>query len=181
MEQVRPLLTWVGEKLQTRWMSDFIAGKIDYKPRPWLKARMPAFASRAQEIAQGMTLEHGLPLTDPPEPPVDTDLAAIGRKLAGRNGGLSCNQCHSINQSPALVPFDSPSINFMYVNERVRKEFYHRWTLSPSKYFPGTRMPTYADGDGKTGYKTILDGDANRQFEAIWQYLRAGRAIAPPE
>ena len=128
-----------------------------------------------------MTLEHGLPFSDPPEPPVDANLAAIGRTLAGRNGGLSCNQCHAINQSPAFVPFDSPSINFVYVHERVRKDYFLRWTRSPSRYLPGTKMPTYSDADGKTGMKNILDGDAHQQFEAIWQYLRAGRDIAPPE
>ena len=45
-EQIRPLLTWTGDKLETDWMSAFIAGTVDYKPRPWLKARMPSFASR---------------------------------------------------------------------------------------------------------------------------------------
>jgi mono/diheme cytochrome c family protein len=180
-EQIRPLLTWTGEKLETDWMGTFIAGKIDYKPRPWLKARMPAFASRATLLAQGLTLEHGLPLTGSPEQPVDPAFTAIGRKLAGRNGGLSCNQCHAINQSPAFVPFDSPSLNFMYVHERVRKDYFQRWTRNPSRYMPGTKMPSYADADGKTALKDILDGDANQQFEAIWQYLRAGRDIQAPE
>jgi hypothetical protein len=179
--QSRPLLTWVGEKLQTNWMSAFIAGKVDYKPRPWLKARMPGFGARADLIAKGLTLEHGLPFSDPPEPTVNNDLATIGKQLAGRNGGFSCNQCHAINQSPAFVPFDSPSPNFMYVHERIRKDFYHRWVRNPQKYLPNTRMPTYSDADGKTAYKTILDGDAHQQFEAIWQYLRAGRDILPPE
>ena len=42
-------------------------------------------------------------------------------------------------------------------------------------------MPQYADADGKTAYKEILGGDAEKQFEAIWQYLRAGEKIVPPE
>jgi hypothetical protein len=180
-EQMRPALTWVGEKLKPDWMGRFIAGQIDYKPRPWLKARMPAFASRAELLAKGLCLEHGLPFSDPVEDPVDADVATIGRKLAGRVGGFSCNQCHAINQTPALVPFDSPSPNFMYVHERLRKEFYDHWVQSPQKYQPGTKMPTFADMHGKTAYKTILDGDARRQFDAIWEYLRAGREIAPAE
>jgi mono/diheme cytochrome c family protein len=181
VEQSRPLLTWTGEKLHTEWMAKFIAGQIEYKPRPWLRSRMPAFASRAQLLAEGMTLDHGVSFTDRPEPPVDADLAALGKKLIGRNGGFSCNQCHAINKTPALVPFDSPAPNFMYVHERMRKDYYHRWTRSPSKYQPGTRMPTFADTEGKTAFKNILDGDAHQQFEAIWQYLRAGREIVSPE
>src|SRR5581483_11271461 len=139
-DQNRPPLTWTGEKLHPEWMGDFIGGKIDYKPRPWLKARMPAFPARAALLAEGLALEHGVGLSDPPETAVDTNLATIGRTLAGRKGGLSCNQCHAINQSPALVPFDSPSINFMYIHERIRKDYYIRWTHSPGRYLPGTKM-----------------------------------------
>jgi mono/diheme cytochrome c family protein len=162
-------------------MADFIGGKIDYKPRPWLVARMPAFASRATLIAQGLSLEHGWPLAEEAEPPIDADLAAIGKKLAGRAGGFSCNQCHAINKTPALVPFDSPAPNFMYVHERLRKDYYHRWVADPQKYQPGTKMPTFRDAHGQTAYKDILNGDAHDQFEAIWQYLRAGRDIVSPE
>ena len=81
-DQQRPVLTWVGEKLHPDWMANFIAGKVDYKPRPWLVARMPGFASRAALIAQGLCLEHGMSLSESPEPPVDQNLAAIGKRAA---------------------------------------------------------------------------------------------------
>ena len=142
---------------------------------------LPAFASRASLLAQGLSLEHGYPIAIPDEPPADPELTKIGVKLIGRNGGLSCNQCHAINRSPALVPFDSPAPNFMYVTERLRKDYYHRWTRNPQVLQPGTKMPTFADAEGKTAFKDILGGDASAQFEAIWQYLRAGRNIVPPE
>ncbi len=180
-DQLRPVLTWVGEKLHPEWMGKFIGGKVEYKPRPWLVARMPSFPARAEAIAKGLCLEHGMTFTDPPEPPVDQGMVDIGRKLVGRAGGFSCNQCHAINQSPAFVPFDSPSPNFMHVTERLRKDFYQRWVHGPMKYQPGTKMPSFIDGEGKTAYKNILGGDANKQFEAIWQYLRAGKDIVPPE
>ncbi len=38
-----PQLTWVGEKLQGPWVEKLLQGKIKQKPRPWVKARMPAF------------------------------------------------------------------------------------------------------------------------------------------
>ena len=180
-DQQRPLLTWAGDRLKPQWMSRFIAGEIEYKPRPWLRARMPAFASRATRIAQGLSLQHGWPLNPEIESPADASLVEIGRKLVGRVGGFSCNQCHAVNQTAALVPFDSPAPNVMYAHERLRHDFYLRWTLAPQKYQPGTRMPNYADADGKTPYKDILDGDATKQFESIWEYLKAGRSISPPE
>jgi hypothetical protein len=162
-------------------MANFIAGKVDFKPRPWLVARMPSFASRATMISQGLSLEHGWDTKEEPEPPVNADLAKIGRKLVGRNMGFSCNQCHAINQTPALVPFDSPAPNFMYVTERLRKDYYIRWVMNPQRYQPGTKMPTFADSHGQTPFKDVLGGDAHQQFDAVWQYFRAGKQIVPPE
>ena len=75
----------------------------------------------------------------------------------------------------------TPAPNFSHTHDRMRKDFYHRWVRSPMKYQPGTRMPQYADMEGKTAYKDALGGDAEKQFEAIWQYLRAGKKIVPPE
>ena len=43
-----------------------------------------------------------------------------------------------------------------------------------------SKMPSYADSEGKTSIKEILEGDARRQYEAIWHYLLAGERIAPP-
>jgi mono/diheme cytochrome c family protein len=180
-DQTRPTLTWTGEKLRPEWMARFIAGEVPYKPRPWLHARMPAFASRAKFLAQGLSFEHGHPLAIPDESPVDPTLAQIGQKLSGRVGGLSCNQCHAINKSPALVPFDTPAPNFLYVPERLRKDYYHGWLRNPQVFQPGTKMPTFPDAEGKTSFRDVLNGDARDQFEAIWQYLRAGDQIVPPE
>jgi mono/diheme cytochrome c family protein len=180
-DQTRPTLTWVGEKLRPEWTARFIGGNVPYKPRPWLHARMPAFASRAELLAQGLSFEHGYPLAIPSEPPADPSLARIGQKLSGRVGGFSCNQCHAINKSPALVPFDSPAPNFMNVTERLRKDYYHRWLRNPQVFQPGTKMPTFPDAEGKTSFRDVLGGDAHAQFEAIWQYLRAGDQIVAPE
>jgi hypothetical protein len=34
--------------------------------------------------------------------------------------------------------------------------------------------------DGKTSFRDVFEGDAARQFEAIWQYLRLGQKMEPP-
>jgi len=180
-DQTRPLLTWAGDKLRPVWMTEFIAGKVSYKPRPWLAARMPGFPGRAKGLAEGFSLEHGWPLATADEPAADPESVRIGKRLIGRVNGFSCNQCHAIGSSAALVPFDSPAPNFSHTHDRMRKDFYHRWVRSPLKYQPGTRMPQYSDADGKTAYKDVLEGDATKQFEAIWQYLRAGEKVIPPE
>lgn len=181
-DQARPSLTWTGEKLRTDWAKRFITGMIDYRPRPWLAARMPAFApARAQHIAEGMSLEHGFLPTESPEAPVDAALAQAGRKLAGRNGGFACNACHAIGSAGPTSAFEAQGVNFMYTHERMRPPFYLRWVMDPMRYEPGTRMPQYRDAQGKTAIREMFDGDAAQQFHAIWEYLRAGEKIEPAE
>jgi hypothetical protein len=62
----------------------------------------------------------------------------------------------------------------------MRHDFYTRWVRNPQRYEPGTRMPQYADLEGKTSFRDVFEGDAVKQFEAIWQYLRTGEKIEPP-
>jgi mono/diheme cytochrome c family protein len=180
-DQNRPNITFAGEKLKPEWMAKFIAGEIPYKPRPWIFARMPAFPSRAKLLAEGMAAQHGCTLTSPPLDKMDTELAEAGRKLAGRNGGFSCNQCHGVGAAKAHAAFEAPAPNFAYVTARLRDEFYHRWVRNPQRVEPGTRMPAFADADGKTAIKDPFDGDAAQQYEAIRHYLLQGEAIQPAE
>jgi mono/diheme cytochrome c family protein len=180
-DQNRPDLTWVGEKLRPQWMGTFISGQMDYKPRPWLKARMPGFPARGKMIAEGFALQHAFPKEAPPLPAPNPEQAEIGRKLVGRQGGFSCIQCHGVVDMKPFVAFEAQTINYMYVAERMNHDFYHRWVRDPQRYQPGTRMPQYADASGKTPLKDILGGDAHAQFEAIWQYLLEGRKMKPPE
>ncbi len=180
-DQNRPNLTYAGEKLKPGWMAKFIAGEIPYKPRPWIFARMPAFPARANLLSLGMAAQHGCSLTDPALDKPDMALAEAGRKLAGRNGGFSCNTCHAVGSTKAFGAFEAPAPNFAFVSSRLRDEFYHRWVRNPQRVEPGTRMPTFADGDGKTAIKDPFDGDAAKQYEAIRHYLLLGDAIPPAE
>ena len=180
-DQNRPNLTYAGEKLKPVWMAKFIAGEIPYKPRPWIFARMPAFSARANLLSLGMAAQHGCSLIDPPLDKPDMALAEAGRKLAGRNGGFSCNTCHAVGNTKAFGAFEAPAPNFAFVSSRLRDEFYHRWVRNPQRVEPGTRMPTFADGDGKTAIKDPFDGDAAKQYEAIRHYLLLGDAIPPAE
>jgi hypothetical protein len=44
--------------------------------------------------------------------------------------------------------------------------------LDPPRYDLGTRMPKLAADGRKTNVTAVMDGDARRQFDAIWQYLQ---------
>ncbi len=48
-----PPLTYVGEQLRSPWLEDLLAGRVDYRVRPWLDVRMPSFPQRAPWLAVG--------------------------------------------------------------------------------------------------------------------------------
>ena len=170
-----PMLTWLGEKLQPAWMANFIAGHGAYKPRPWIVARMPGFNAPAESLAKGLSLQHGFPLEPIPETPADPAMVKAGETLTGENGGFNCIQCHDLGKRPATAVFEAPAPNLAYAHERLRKEYFHRWTLFPLRIDPETKMPRFADDDGKTPLTDFFGGDASAQFEAIWQYLQTFR------
>lgn len=168
-----PPLTWLGEKLQNEWMTKFIAGQVDAKPRPWLIGRMPGFAHHADGLALGLNHRHGLPQKEATEPAPDIQKAALGEKLLGMDGGFNCISCHAVGDQAATAVFEAPAINFAESVDRLRKGYYHRWVLAPTRIDPETKMPKYADPEGMTQLTDILDGKGPEQFEAIRQYLRS--------
>jgi cytochrome c1 len=175
-----PPLTWTGEKLKPEWTAAFIAGKVAERPRPYLGgARMPAFPARAEGIALGLALEHGIPARSAPEPAPDPELSEVGRKLAGPNGGFDCLSCHGIGPRPATKVFEGPGPNFRLSRERLRKDYFLRWVREPLRVEPGTKMPQFFQ-QGRTQLTEVLEGDARRQMEALWQYLLEGPKIKPP-
>jgi mono/diheme cytochrome c family protein len=165
-----PALTWIGEKLQPAWAEEFIAGHVPYKPRPWIIARMPGFATWSKGIADGLALEHGFPLSVT-STKVDAEKAKLGEQLLGENGGFNCVQCHGVGSRKATAVFEAPGPNLAHAPERLRPEYYRRWVIFPLRIDPETRMPRFSDDEGKTPLNDILDGQAKEQFDAIWQYL----------
>jgi cytochrome c551/c552 len=170
-----PALTWTGERLHTNWMEDFIAGRVKAKPREWLKARMPAFPPYAGAMAHGIAAEHGLTPTHAEAEKPNPDLAALGKELIG-SAGLDCRQCHALGDSPPTGDKNTllaPGVNFSLMKDRTQPDFYHRWMLDPPRYDTNTRMPRLAP-DGKTTKVTkYFEGDARKQFDAIWEYLQS--------
>jgi mono/diheme cytochrome c family protein len=172
MPEALPSLTWAGQKLKHEWAARLLAGQADQRARPWLKARMPAFPACAEILAQGLSHEHGYSIHEPPLPPVNRELAALGAKLLPQQGGFNCIMCHGVGTRPALEPFEAPGINLLDAALRLRHEYYLRWMLNPARVDVVTRMPVFAQDGKTTALRDTLDGDAVRQFEAIWNYMR---------
>jgi hypothetical protein len=62
---------------------------------------------------------------------------------------------------------------------RLKKDWFHRYVIDPPSLRPGTRMPSFWP-EGKAVNREILEGDANRQIDAIWMYLSKGREADVP-
>lgn len=183
-----PPLELIGAKLKPEWMARFLAGDIPHKLRydqhlrgePWLDARMPAFKSRAALLAPALAAAHGFPPRSPSEPPVDLKLAEVGRKLVGKDGGFSCVSCHGVGSRLDVEVFESEGINLANSADRLLPGFYRRWLRAPASVDPQTKMPAYFD-EGRSQLAEILDGDAEKQISAVWEYLRLRDKMPAPQ
>ena len=170
-DHLPPDLTWAGEKLRSDWLEDYLAGRLDDRPRPHLRVRMPAFTRHADLLATGLHHQHGLTASPPDPGPADGELAAVGRDLI-RGDRLGCQACHALGDEPALGGEGSEeTINFDLVRRRLRRPFFDWFLRDPQRILPGSKMPQFVDEDGYTALYDVFDGEATRQFEAIWQYL----------
>lgn len=174
-----PSLELMGGKLKPEWAEKFIAGHLDYRMRPWLEARMPAFEFHAKALAQGMAADYGFPIETPDHVAIDADKAEVGRKLVSATDGFACITCHAVNDTPATAVFEAPGTNLGYAGRRLQHEFFTRWVLHPLKVDRSSKMPVYFD-KGSSPLTRYYDGDAYRQVEALWHYVLQGDDMAPP-
>jgi len=170
-----PALTWLGEKLRPDYMATFIAGHARDKPRPWIVGRMPGFATYAEPLARGLAHRHGFDANIAGAAAPDAEKVKAGGTLLGENGGFNCLQCHTLADRAATAVFEAPGPNLALTPIRLRKEYYHRWVLAPTRIDPETKMPKFADDEGKTPLTDFYEGKAAEQFEAIWLYLQTFR------
>ena len=167
-----PALTWLGEKLRPDYLATFIGGHASAKPRPWIVSRMPGFATYAERLAKGLAQQHGFGTDIAPEPAPNVEKIKAGDTLIGENGGFNCVQCHTLADRAATAVFEAPGPNLALAPIRLRKEYFYRWVLTPTRIDPETKMPKFADEEGKTPLTDFFEGHADLQFDAIWQYLQ---------
>jgi len=167
--QDRPRFTFLGEMLHASYIESTLQGTAEPNPRPWLLMRMPAFHSKAQALAEGFARLHGIEPGKPGEVKVDPANAEIGKKLLSAEG-FGCVTCHAIGDAHSTAAFEVEGVNLALLKTRVRDEYFFRWMDNPPAVTPGTKMPRYAEGN-QSQRTDVLEGDARKQYEAIWQYL----------
>ncbi len=172
MPEFLPSLTWAGEKLKPAWTTKLLAAQQDHRARPWLKARMPGFPARAEHLALGLSHEHGFRADEDDAPVPDAKLAVLGEKLIEQQGGFNCVMCHAVGKRPSVAPFEAPGINLLDAAQRLRHHYYPRWMIDPPHVDITTRMPKFSQDGKTTPLRDVLDGDAFRQYDAVWHFIQ---------
>lgn len=163
-----PTLTGVGAKLTEAGLRAILLEGTSV--RPYMATRMPQFG--AENVA------HFIPAlleidANPDAPSIDVSGLKhhhrnhYGRQLMGTDG-LSCITCHDLNGQRSL---GIPAIDLAHTPGRIQPSWFKQYLLDPASLRPGTRMPAFFP-DGKSTFPDLWNGDAHKQIEALWIYLR---------
>ncbi len=182
--RIPPPLTLIGAKLQPAWMKKVLFDGESV--RPYMAARMPQYGTpNLQHLPSVFSRLDFLKSPDmnipspenrsEPERQREKLLRAAGRELLG-DKGVNCITCHTFNGKAAPL---NQGIDLMTSYSRLQPGWFHSFLRNPGAFRPRTVMPT-AWPDGTAMHKTILEGDTNKQIEAIWYYLSLGTSAADP-
>jgi mono/diheme cytochrome c family protein/glucose/arabinose dehydrogenase len=129
-------------------------------------------ADTADVPNQQTTEHHG---ANAPRSPVDPQTLVIGRSLAG-SGGFNCVACHAFGEyEPRNVALGTKGSDLKQIDQRIREEYFHRWTRDPLRVVPGMEMPSI-----KRPVDGVLDGDLDKQLAAVWAAINDPDFTAPP-
>ncbi len=181
--RIPPPLTQAGAKLQTAWVKKVLFDAESV--RPYMLTRMPQYGepnlrhlpelfSRLDPVEK---FEFSLPNSESDndkERARAKELRDAGRQLLG-NKSLNCVSCHNFN---GKTPQNN-GIELMTTNLRLKPSWFKHFLREPTAYRPRTVMPFGWPG-GKAVDKTILNGDTDRQIEAIWYFLSLGTSAPDP-
>ncbi len=181
--QRTPRLPYVHEKLAPDYLRKVLQdGGTKARGRDY-SYRMPAFGARAPEILKALAEGDGS-LVDRAEPVAavpDPTLAPLGPGLVGFEG-YSCISCH-VWKGVLLTETDPGALGpeLTTATTRIRRSWFDRWLEDPARVHPGTPMPQIFKKDQPATLKSVLDGDALKQREALWAFLSLGPAAPSPK
>ncbi len=207
MTLIPPRLHAVGDRLHDEALAEAIQGGPKNPRLSWLRVRMPRFQhSEAEKSAlvaylighdrvpggveggglrvEGQTKAADSRSSSGSQPStLDPQLAAqrllAGRELLGGKG-FSCVACHAVKDyTPKVTALGTRGSNLHLIGQRMRPEYYSRWTRAPLRIMPGVEMPNY-----QRPHPTILvnaDGtnSLHNQLTAIWEALNDPKLTAP--
>lgn len=184
---VPPSLNAVGDKLRDEVLRKSVAGEFPATRLPWLRVRMPKFShsdddqrALAQFLINHDQIE-GPPsdlLTIPPIPD-SKELApalVVGHTLLGSHG-FSCIACHQFGKfQPRNAALGTRGSDLQNIGNRMRREYFLRWTRSPIRIVPDMEMPGF-----ERPFAGLLGGQIQPQLAALWEALHDPNPTRPLE
>lgn len=172
-----PTLTGVGAKLTPEWLQAILTdgGRV----RPYMATRMPHFGN---ENIDGLAAAFLAVDNDPKPPEINVSGLELhhrnmyGRELMGTNG-LGCVTCHVLKGHKSL---GIPAVDLAHVPSRLQPAWFMKYMLDPASLRPQTRMPAFFE-KGKSLNSVLFNGDARKQIEALWIYLKEVEETRLPE
>ena len=177
-----PPLTLLGAKLQPAWLKKVLFDGESV--RPYLGVRMPQYGvDNLGHLPSLLARTDTLPAVDwtIPSPERDSDrerereFRKAGHELLG-NQGLYCIACHNFNGKEAPV---NRGMELTSSYQRLQPAWFNAFLRNPQQFRPRIIMPQ-SWANGVASHKTILEGDTDRQIQAIWYYLSLGTSAADP-
>ena len=166
--RIPPPLTDVGQKLTPEWLKSVLEGSVQL--RPYVATRMPVYG---MENLGHLVENFGRADGDPN--PLEVDVGGgqlhhrshYGRRLMGVNA-FNCVNCHDLMGQSSL---GMPALDLATSVERLQPAWFKKFMLDPEGFRPQTLMPSFFD-EGKSTITEVLGGDADKQIEAMWIYLK---------
>lgn len=185
MTLIPPRLNAVGDRMQDAALAEAVRGEQKTLRLNWLRVRMPKFRHLPAE--QTALLNHLVDHDRIPDggPNSETLHAQLQEKpnpqqiLAGREllggKGFSCVACHAVKEyTPKVTALGTRGSNLHLIGQRMRTDYFFRWTRAPLRVMPGVEMPNY-----QRPHEFILPGQLEQQLIAIWVALNDPNLTAP--
>ena len=173
--RIPPPLTHVGAKLTESWMREvLIHGN---RQREYLNTRMPLFGeTHVGHLVDLFAKVDQLEQATLPKVQNIQESKKAGYEMIGADG-LSCIACHDYNGQKSG---GAGALDIVHVTKRLQKNWFHLYMRQPSRFHPTVIMPTYWPG-GQPIRPEILEGDTEKQIEALWNYLSDGQRAKTPK
>ncbi|KAA5539190.1 c-type cytochrome [Roseiconus nitratireducens] len=172
-----PTLTGVGGKLRRKWMREILVHGRSV--RPYVQTRMPRYgtenAEHLVELFQSNDRGPADERTQADDPEQQKALRDAGFQLVSHDG-LNCIACHTFQLKPGMT---MSALDLTVMHERLKPDWFDRFLRDPKQQNPGTVMPSFWPS-GRSVRPAILDGDADRQIAAIWEWMKDGRQARTP-
>lgn len=176
-----PPLSGVGSKLKPAWLKRVFRGDPKTTLRPHMTIRMPSF-HHADVTALADLLGNVDGANPAPASQVFTIPAAeVEESPAGKIGrdlmGIGCIECHAFDSQalPGVI-----GVDLARVPERIFPAWFRDFILNPGQIKDRTRMPSFFP-EGKSQVPQVLEGDAQKQIAAMWDYLEHQQQLGLPE